>query len=93
MQTNEIRQDVPALRAADPQNTYIDALEPYPYMMKPKNIAAFLGQSRQAVTGLLRSGAMRGVKSGDCWLVPKKFLIEYLVSNTNAREEGEEDAD
>ena len=79
-------EDTEALRELDPGNVYREALRPYPYMMKPKDVADFLGQSRQAITGLLRTGRMKGVKSGDCWLVPQLHLIAYLIENTNVTE-------
>lgn len=75
--------DNEALRAADPQDIYIEALAVYGYMMNPEEVAEFLGQSRQAVTNFLRCGELRGIKSGSSWRVPKKCLIEFMYANAN----------
>ena len=73
--------DVAALHELDPENQYIDALAPYPYMMRPDDVAEFLGLTRQAVTRLLREGSMRGVKSGSIWRVSKYSLIRFMKDN------------
>ena len=63
-----------------------EALEPYPYMMTPCQIAEFTGLTSQGVRKLLAAGEMRGVKFGSKWLVPKLCLLRYL----NRREDGGE---
>lgn len=75
--------DVEALHKLDPDNEYVEALAPYPYMMKPDDVAEFLGQTRQAVTGFLREGALRGVKSGSSWRISKYAFIKFLKQNEN----------
>lgn len=83
MQENTLMPDESALKAADPDGLYVEALAAYPYMMSAEDVAEFLGQTPQAVTQYLRERQMRGVKSGRYWRVPKKRLIEYLYANTN----------
>lgn len=80
---DQVNADVAALRKIDPESQYIDALASYPYMMKPDDVAGFLGLTRQAVTRLLREGSMRGVKSGSAWRVSKYSLIRFLKDNEN----------
>lgn len=75
--------DIEALHRLDPENEYVEALAPYPYMMRADDVAEFLGQTRQAVTGFLREGALRGVKSGSTWRVSKFALIKFLKENEN----------
>lgn len=65
---------------------FLPALEPYPYMMTPCQIAEFTGLTSQGVRKLLAAGEMRGVKFGSKWLVPKLCLLRYL----NRREDGGE---
>lgn len=88
MQSRALEPDVKALEAVDPNGLYINALAEYPYMMSAEETAAFLGQTPQAVTQYLRAGAMQGVKTGRCWRIPKKMLIEYLYRNANTGREG-----
>ena len=80
---NRVSVDVGALHGLDPENEYVEALGAYPYMMKPDEVAEFLGQTRQAVTGFLRDGTLRGVKSGASWRVSKFALIKFLKDNEN----------
>lgn len=75
--------DVEALRRLDPECEYVEALTPYPYMMRADDVAEFLGQTRQAVTGFLREGTLRGVKSGSSWRISKYALIKFLKANEN----------
>ena len=78
--------DDEALCGADPGGLFLPALEPYPYMMTPCQIAEFTGLTSQGVRKLLAAGEMRGVKFGSKWLVPKLCLLRYL----NRREDGGE---
>ena len=75
--------DYEALRNADPDGLYLEALAPYDYMMTPREVGELIGQSQQAVTGYLRSGSLGGVKLGNAWRIPKKMLVEYLYAQSN----------
>lgn len=81
--------DDEALRGADPRGLFLPALQPYPYMMTPGQIAEFTGLTSQGVRKLLVTGEMQGVKFGSKWLVPKLCLLRYL----NRREYGGEDGE
>lgn len=47
---DQVSIDVEALHRLDPECEYVEALAPYPYMMRADDVAEFLGQTRQAVT-------------------------------------------
>lgn len=81
--------DGEALRGADPGGLFLPALEPYPYMMTPGQIAEFTGLTSQGVRKLLASGEMRGVKFGSKWLVPKLCLLRYLTRCEDGGDDGE----
>lgn len=83
MSSNGLQPDFRALKAADPDDLYVEALSPYSYMMSVHDAAEFLGQTDQAVTQYLREGALRGIKCGRFWKIPKKLLIEFLYGNQN----------
>ena len=82
----EIVPEANALREADKDGLYLDALAQYPYMMTVDNVAEFLGQTRQGITLFLREGRLHGVKSGRSWRIPKTRFIEFLYENENAKE-------
>lgn len=84
MVSNGLKPDLQALRSADPDDLYVEALSPYSYMMSVHDAAEFLGQTDQAITQYLREGSLRGIKCGRYWKIPKKLLIEFLYSNLNA---------
>ena len=50
--------DDEALCGADPGGLFLPALEPYPYMMTPCQIAEFTGLTSQGVRKLLAAGEM-----------------------------------
>lgn len=79
-----LKPDINALKRADRDGLYIEALEDYPYMMTVEDAAVFLRQTRQAITHYLREGKLGGVKSGREWRIPKRLLIEFLYQNDNS---------
>lgn len=77
--------DEEALRRADPDGMITPALERYPYMMTPYQVAEFVGMTPQGVRKLLSSGRLIGCHVGSAWRVPKLCLVQYL--NGKRREE------
>ena len=66
------------LLEADPDGLYLFALEKYPYMMTPDQVAEFTGTSSQGVRKVLSRGDMSGCRIGNRWFVPKLALLRYL---------------
>ena len=67
--------DYEALRNADPDGLYLEALAPYDYMMTPREVGEFIGQSQASRRqGYLRNGSLGGVKLGNAWRIPKRCL-------------------
>lgn len=76
--------DEERLRAAGPDGLYLFALEGYPYMMTPDQVAEFTNTTGQEVRRLLRRGEIRGCRVGVKWLVPKISLLDYLYGRARA---------
>ena len=70
--------DQKALRHADRDGLLLPALEGYPYMMTPSQVAEFVGMTPQGVRKLLSSGKLAGCHVGSAWRVPKLCLVRYL---------------
>lgn len=72
--------DQMALRHADRDGLFLPALEGYPYMMTPSQVAEFVGMTPQGIRKLLASGELAGCHVGTAWRVPKLCLVRYLDS-------------
>lgn len=53
-------------------------LDSLPLMLKTKNVAQMLNCSEKHVGDLLREGALRGVKIGSTWRVPRAAILEMI---------------
>lgn len=89
----EAEHDDGKLKQADPEGLYLFALEDYPYMMTPDQVAEFTGISSQGVRKVLTRGEMSGCRIGNRWLIPKLALLRYLNQGCESRTKDAEAAD
>ena len=59
------------------QNEYI-ALENYPDVLSPKDVARILRICKTTTYKMLRNGEIKSRRVGSKFIIPKKNLIEYL---------------
>lgn len=48
-----------------------------------REVAGFLGVSKEAVVLWLKSGKLKGIKIGDRWFIPKNVFDKLLLENEN----------
>ena len=62
--------NMPVLAGADLDGLYLAALEPYPYLMTPTQVAEFACGTPGGVRHLLKMGGIKGARMGSRWVVP-----------------------
>lgn len=53
-------------------------LTDYPDVLMPEEAQSILGVGRNTIYKLLSSGALKSLKIGKLYRIPKKYLMEYL---------------
>lgn len=62
--------NMPVLADADLDGLYLAALEPYPYLMTPTQVAEFACGTPGGVSICSRWGEIKGARMGSRWVVP-----------------------
>ena len=58
-------------------------LEKIPHVLRVEELAKVLCIGRNAAYELLRSGKIRSVRIGKCYLIPREALIKFLLNDLN----------
>ena len=53
----------------------------YPDVVSIKDLMTMLNIGKNTAYGLLQSGALKSIKVGKQYRIPKRFIIEYLNCN------------
>ena len=56
----------------------VDQLQDLPLVLTPVEVARLLGIGRNSIYALLRSGAIRSIRVGKLFKIPRAALEEYL---------------
>lgn len=67
--------------------TTSNIFEEYPNIVTTVQLQEMLGIGRTAVLNLLKNGEIKSVKIGNAYKVPKAYVIDYLNTHTNGKEE------
>ena len=61
----------------------MDMLEKYDDILTPKDLQKILHSSRNTIYKLLSNGTIQSVRLGDKILIPKVYILNYLMAGEN----------